>query len=308
MRFQLDDLALFVRITELGTLSAAARERDIPVSQVSRALTRLEADCGVRLLHRSTHGLSLTDEGDTLLTYGRRLLDTRAELAAELGGKVSGPSGWVRVSVSVVVAQTVIVPSLAGLYQRFPQLRVDLCADDRIVDMARDGIDIAIRSGELTRDTVVARQIGHFGRTLVASPAYLQRFGTPKTLADLDQHRLIAHSTNPHMNRWPLLGTTGKEASYAVRPHTRCDNAVLILALIREGVAIGRVMDILAEPFIHRGELVPLLQGELDRQQVPIYAVVLQERHRLPKIRTCIDYWAQWLAKKHSPAADGGSR
>ena len=99
MHLGLDDAALFVRITELGTLSAAARERNVPVSQVTRALARLERACGVRLLHRSTHGLSLTDEGDTVLAYARRLLETHAELQAELSGKISGPSGWVRVSV-----------------------------------------------------------------------------------------------------------------------------------------------------------------------------------------------------------------
>ena len=114
----LDDTALFVRIVELGTLSAAARERDVPVSQVTRALARLEAQCGVRLLHRNTHGLSLTDEGDTFLAHARRLLDTANELRSELSGKLAGPSGWVRTSVSTITAQTVIVPSLPSLYER----------------------------------------------------------------------------------------------------------------------------------------------------------------------------------------------
>jgi DNA-binding transcriptional LysR family regulator len=295
MQLQLDDLALYVRISELGTLSAAARERNIPVSQVTRALARLESACGVRLMHRSTHGLSLTDEGDTMLAYSRRLLDTSAELDAELTGKISGPSGWVRVSVSLVIAEMVIAPSLAGLYQRYPQLHIDLCADDRMVDLARDGIDIAIRTGQVTSETLVARPIGQFGRTLVASPAYLQRFGTPKSVSDLDQHRLIAHSTNPHMNRWPLKNA-GRDIFYQVRSHTRSDNTALILALAREGVGVGRIMDLLAAPLIHRGDLMALLQDQLDNQCVPIYAVMLQERHRLPKIRACIDYWVQWIA------------
>src|SRR5512143_572824 len=112
MQLQLDDVALFVRIVELGTLSAAARERNAPVSQVTRALARLEAACGARLLHRSTHGLSLTDEGTTVLNHGRSLLTTTAELQGELSGKRGGPAGWVRVSVSAVLAQAVIAPSL----------------------------------------------------------------------------------------------------------------------------------------------------------------------------------------------------
>jgi DNA-binding transcriptional LysR family regulator len=295
MQLRLDDIALFVRVAELGTLSAAAREREIPVSQVTRSLARLEAHCGARLMHRSTHGLSLTDEGDTMLAYGRRLLETAVELNGELSGKVGGPSGWVRVSVSLVVAETVIAPSLASLYERHPELHVDLTADDRVVDLARDGIDIAIRTGELDNDNLVARRLGHFGRTVVASPRYLERFGTPRTVAELDRHRLIAYTANPQMNRWPLNGG-GKAGIYQARGHTRSDNITLTLALVRQGAGIGRVMDLLALPLIRRGELVALLQHQIDPQRVPIHALMLQERHRLPKVRACIDYWAEWLS------------
>lgn len=297
MKLRLDDVALFVRVAELGTLSAAARERDMPVSQVTRSLVRLEAHCAARLMHRSTHGLSLTDEGDTMLAYGRRLLETAGELDGALTGRVSGPSGWVRVSVSLVVAETVIAPSLAGLYERHPQLHVDLTADDRLVDLARDGIDLAIRTGELGNDNLVSRRLGHFGRTVVASPSYLERFGTPELVADLDRHRLITFTPNPQMNRWPLRGDD-KAGVYQARGHTRSDDITLTLALVRQGAGIARVMDLLALPLIRRGELVALLQDQIDPQSVPIHAVTLQERHRLPKVRVCIDYWAEWLSRQ----------
>jgi DNA-binding transcriptional LysR family regulator len=296
MKLQLDDVALFTRIADLGTLSAAARERDVPVSQITRSLSRLESACGVRLIHRTTHGLSLTEEGHTMLAYGRRVLDATAELGSELGARTSGPSGWVRVSVSLVIAETVIAPSLDGLYRRYPNLHIELRVDDRLADMARDGIDIAVRTGELASETLVARRIGHFGRTVVASQAYLKRFGTPRTVAELDGHRVIGYTANPELNRWPLKDSDG-EAVYQVRASTRSDNIALILTLACAGVGVGRVMDLLAAPLIRRGELVPLLQDEIDSQYVPIHALMLQERHRLPKIRACIDYWAHWLRK-----------
>jgi DNA-binding transcriptional LysR family regulator len=297
MQLRLDDVALFVRVAELGTLSAAARERELPVSQVTRSLARLEAHCGACLVHRSTHGLSLTDEGDTMLAYGRRLLETAGELDGALTGRVNGPSGWVRVSVSLVVAETVIAPSLAGLYERHPQLHIDLTADDRLVDLARDGIDIAIRTGQLGNDNLVARRLGHFGRTVVASPSYLERFGTPKLVADLERHRLISFTPNPLMNRWPLGGDA--EASvYQARGHTRSDDITMTLALVRQGAGIARVMDMLALPLVHRGELVALLQDQIDPERVPIHALTLPERHRLPKVRACIDYWAEWLSRQ----------
>jgi DNA-binding transcriptional LysR family regulator len=299
MQLQLDDLALFVRIAELRTLSAAARERDVPVSQVTRSLARLEAACGARLMHRNTHGLSLTDEGDTVLAYGRRLLDTTAELSSELSGKISGPSGWVRISVSPLLAQMVIAPSLNGLYALYPQLRIDICADDRMTDMAREGIDIAIRTGTPNGDTLVARQIGSNRRALYAAPAYLAAHGTPQSLEDLRQHRLIGNSASPALNHWPLAGE-GKPTELVVQGHTRSDNSAVLLTLVEQGVGIARLNDLLAQPMVARGALVPVLPGQIASPSVPIYAVMLQERHRLPKIRACIDYWAQWLSTLQS--------
>ncbi len=297
MQLQLDDIALFARIAELGTLSAAARERDVPVSQVTRSLVRLEAACGVRLLHRTTHGLSLTDEGDTFLIYGRRLLDTTAELDSELTGKISGPSGWVRVTASPLMAECVIAPSLSGLYQRYPNLHLDISADDRVADMARDGFDIAIRSGSPNSDTVVARQIGVFGRTVCASPEYLRTHGMPTHPRDLEHHRLLANSVSPTLNRWAWTDPQiPGQAELQVNGHTRTDNTALVVSLTLQGLGIARIHDLSALPLIRQGRLVPILREYFVSPQVPIYAVILQERHRLPKIRACIDYWAEWMA------------
>lgn len=297
MQLQLDDIALFIRIAELGTLSAAARERNVPVSQVTRALVRLEAGCGVRLLHRSTHGLSLTDEGDTFLSYGRKLMDTTAELGSEITGKLAGPSGWVRVSASPIMADCILAPSLNGLYQRYPALHLDISADDRMADMARDGIDVAIRSGNVTSDTLVARKIGEHGRIVCAAPSYLATFGTPQHLDDLQHHRLIASSASPALNRWTLAPQHGA-TDYVVKGHTRTDNTALLLSLVLQGVGIARINDLYALPLVREGRLVPILQTHFESPSIPIYAVMLQERQRLPKIRACIDYWADWLHTK----------
>ena len=305
MQFHLDDIALFTRIAQLGTLSAAARERNVPVSQITRALTRLEAACGVRLVHRSTHGLSLTDEGDTLLAYAQRLLDTTAELDSELSGKLSGPSGWVRISVSPLLAECVIAPGLTGLYARHPGLHLDISADDRMADMARDGIDIAVRTGTPHSDTLVAVKLGEHSRTLYAAPAYLARCGTPQHPDALAGHHLIANSASPVLNRWPRAPASGHDA-LTVPGHTRTDNTAILMNLVLHGVGIARLDDLMVTPLVRTGQLVPLLQEHFDRSRTPIYAVMLQERHRLPKIRACTDYWREWIASMaegHVPPA-----
>ncbi len=297
MRLQLDDVALFARIVELGTLSAAARERNSPVSQVTRALARLEAACGARLLHRSTHGLSLTDEGATVLAHGRRLLDTTQDLHSELSGRTGGPAGWVRVSVSSVLAQAILAPGLSALYDKHPRLHLDIAADDRMADMARDGIDIAIRTGTMQSDTLVARPIGVLTRSLYASPDYVARHGLPRTPDDLLRHRLIGNTATASLNRLPWRDGHRAEHEFIVQGHTRADNTAVVVALAQHGVGIARVVDLVAQPLVRIGALVPVLPAQFSTTPVTMYAVMLQERHRLPKIRACIDHWAQWMAQ-----------
>ena len=297
MSFHLDDLELFCRIAALGSLSAAARERDIPVSQVTRSLNRLETACGARLMHRTTHGLSLTDEGDTLLAHGKDMLQTADVLGAELQVRKGQPSGWVRVGVSASVAEAVIAPSLPGLYALYPLLHIDIVVDDRLADMARDGIDIAIRTGNVHSDTMVARPLGTASRTLYASPGYLAQHGTPQTPDELAAHHLIGNSKAPSMNQWQRQDSS---TPWAVKGQSLTDNSAVMLTLVRHGVGITRLLDIVARPWVQTGELVPLLRDSFDVSDIPVYAVMLPERHRLPKIRACADYWAGCLAASHA--------
>jgi DNA-binding transcriptional LysR family regulator len=318
MQLNLTDAALFIRVAELGTLSAAARERNEPVSQTSRAIARIESALGVRLLHRSTHGLSLTDEGDTFLSHARNMLDIAAEMESELTGKLAGPRGVVRIGVSPILAQMVIAPSLPDLYARYPDLRIDIAADDRPVDLARDGIDIAIRAGVDILDTLVARKISMHGRNLYASPDYLQRFGTPGTPAELTLHRLITNSASQSLNQWPFRMPLGEDVTsdqtssrakhlrrrngggkhrgdnietLQIKGHTRADNTAIVLSLALAGVGIARLNDLLVYPLVASGQLVQVLTPYSADECIPVYAVTLKERHRLPKIRACIDFW-----------------
>lgn len=295
------DLALFVRIVETGSLSAAARERNVPVSQVSRALARLEAACRARLLHRSTHALSLTDEGDGFLLHARQLLATADDLQGVLGARAGGPSGWVRLGVSAVLAQAIVAPSLPTLYQRHPGLHVDLAVDDRPVDLAREGIDVAIRTGDAVGEQMVARPLGVLTRSLYAAPAYVERHGLPADPQELASHHLLANSVSPGLNLWawqeaPADGGPARRHTLRVDGQTRTDNTAVMLSLALHGVGIARIVDRVARPLVQRGALVPVLPGRFGTQPVAMHAVMLQERHRLPKVRACIDHLAAWIA------------
>ncbi len=295
-----DDLKLFARVAALGSLSAAARERDVPVSQVSRALTRIEKTCGARLVHRSTHGLSLSAEGETFLEHCHRITGALDGLQADFAQQSGEARGLVRVAASTVIAQYLLLPSLNALNQRHPQLRVELEVSDRLADMAREGIDIAIRTSTDLPETQVARALGQLGRALYASPAYAARAGLPQHPDELLRHRLISNTAAPHLNRWPFV-VDGTPCRRTIDGYWRTNDTGLAANMVVQGLGIGRLATVAAAPLVQQGLLVPVLAGYVDPQPVPLYAVTASARQRLPKIRACIEFWADWIARDCAP-------
>lgn len=292
----LDDLRLFCRVARLGTLSAVARERNVPVSQISRMLQRIEAGYVVRLVHRSTHGLSLSPEGQRFLESAERVVLELEALGDDLHGFQQTVSGLVRVAASASVAEQVIVPSLSSLMARYPALRVDLRVNDQVIDMASEGIDIAIRTGEPTSDQWVMRRLGQLNRCLYASPGYLQLHGTPDNVPALETHALIAHSVHSQLNRWTLnngscvhhLQATGALMS---------DNSATLVSMALAGLGIARLPSVVGQPLVTQGRLCEVMPHWSAHESTPIIAVMLAERHRLPKVRACVDHWVNWFAQ-----------
>jgi DNA-binding transcriptional LysR family regulator len=263
----LSDLHTFTRVVELGSLSGAARESDVPVSQISRSLARLEALHKVRLLHRSTHALSLTEAGQSLLEHGKRMLESYAQFEADVsdGAEISG---MVKLAASPAMAQYVIVPSLESLAQKYPQLAVELNVDDRAVDMAQQGIDLAIRTGDPGSDNLVARKIGEHGRRLYATPGYIAAHGMPQSLEDLAQHHLITNSAQPILNRWPFI-INGQRITHIARGHYRANSSDSVMAMAFAGLGIVRSNTAICEPMVARGQLVRVMESQVDCQTVP---------------------------------------
>ncbi len=291
----IDDFALLARVAELRNLSAVAREREVPASQVSRALARIERECGARLVHRTTHGLSLTEEGERVAAHGAELLAVTARLDAELDDRRGGPAGLVRIATSAAIGQF-LLPALRPLLDAHPRLRVEIAAEDRIVDMAKEGVDVAIRTGEPASEGLVARPIGVHERRLYAAPQYLARHGTPATVAELERHRLVGNSAAPALNRWPFV-VDGQPQELKVAGTLRTDNTAIALAMAIEGLGIARLNATFAAPHVAAGRLVPLLEDVAVPLRQPIYAVMLPERQRSPKVRACVDALAAWFAQ-----------
>ncbi|WP_374438809.1 LysR family transcriptional regulator [Inhella sp.] len=293
-----DDLRLFARLAALGTLSALAREREVPVSQISRALTRIEQACGAKLVHRSTQGLSLTPEGESFVLHGQRIQQALEAMQSEFADRSGRVRGLVRVTASTLVARHLLIPSLGALAERHPELQVDVVVADREVDLVREGIDIALRSATRPPEAMVARPLGPLRRALYAAPAYAARHGLPAHPDELAQHRLITNSAGPHLNQWPFV-IDGQHVQRAVQGHWQSGDASLLAEMVLQGLGIGRLSTLLgAELLNDRQRLLPVLPEFVEPQELTLYAMYARPRQRSAKLRACVEHWEGWFGRE----------
>ena len=230
-------LSTFVRVVETGSFSAVARETGTSHSAATRLIGQLEDHFGVRLFHRTTRRLSLTEDGQDLLNHARHLIETTQEMEATLGRQRASPTGLVRVGISPAVA-TLLVPQLPKVFERYPGLSVELVVGDRFGDLIEERLDLALQRGQPADSSLVARAIGTFGRVLVAAPAYLERRGAPGTPAELAEHSCVIHEDRVGSARWSFNGPDGP-VEVTVSGPFRSDNSEVVhrAALAGFGVA-----------------------------------------------------------------------
>ncbi len=293
----IEDFELFSRLAQQLSVAGVARERNVAASQVSRDLSRIEAACGLRLFHRSTHGLSLTAEGHVFFEHAQQICRDAEALADDLSVRSGRVSGLIRISVSAILAERVLAPSLSRLMAQHPDLRVALNITDRAVDMASEGVDVAVRGGLPVRDTLVAKLIGRHRRKLYAAPAYLKACGVPETIAALKAHRLISNSAVATLNQWHFQ-SDGQIVTLPVKGDIQADNTDAMLSLALAGVGIARINDVIATPYLASQQLVSVLEACSDPTVYDIHAITLAARHRAPKIRATVD-WLQRCLREH---------
>src|SRR5688500_5211694 len=207
---RIGDIALFLRVLDLGSISAAARTLDLSAAVASQRLKRLERELGVRLLHRTTRQLHPTPEGLPLAEQGSVRVEGLEALADGLRRTGSGVAGTLRVTLSSTFGRLYISPLLPEFLALHPGVRVSVDLDDAKVDLVSAGMDLAIRIGDLDDSTLVARQLATNRRVLCASPGYLARHGTPETPADLATHACLL-----------LVGSQGRQDTWRLRDGDR---------------------------------------------------------------------------------------
>lgn len=280
------DVALFTRAAALSNLSAAGREFGLSAAVASARLAQLERQLGARLLHRTTRRISLTQEGEVFAERARTLLDAADAARASVGHAFEQPQGRLRVSMPSSLGRQHVSPVIPEFLQRFPGVSLDLRLSDEVVDIIDKGIDLAIRLGPMKDSTLVARKLATNRRVLCAAPAYLEKHGLPRHPQDLTQHECIVLSGQ---RNWAFMTPTGI-VDIRVSGRLATDNGEVIRDALVQGFGIGVKSTWSVAPFLHSGELVPVLANYPLAESIAIWAVYPSRAFVPPKTTAFIDF------------------
>lgn len=254
---RLQAMTTFVRVIEVGSFSGASRLLGVGQPAVSKTIAQLEERLQVRLLLRSTHGLTPTEAGLRFYERARLAIQDVDEAELEARGAGAGLSGRLRISAAPTFARLLIVPRLPEFLARHPDLEIDVILDDRVIDLISEGIDLSLRMGDLPDSNAVARRIATGGRSVVATPAYLARAGTPHVPADLAGHEAIIFSQLS--NSW-VFRRGGTEASVSIRGRLRVSAAEGIRAAVLADLGLAVASDWMFGPELASGAVHRVLE------------------------------------------------
>ncbi|MEM7569010.1 MAG: LysR family transcriptional regulator [Pseudomonadota bacterium] len=288
----LDDLRIFLAVYQAGHFSPVARARKVAPSSISRAIARLESALGQRLFQRSTRTLTPTQDAESFYLAAAPLLEELDGVIQRATSSSHKPQGRLRVSASVAFGQIQLQPKLQEFCDRYPDVQLDLIADDERSDLVQEQIDVAFRHGLLDDSAYIARKLCSVSYHLVASPAYLEHAGHPSALEDLNKHRLLTFGFAPFHRDW-RFDCNGENVSVPIQPSLLASNALLLLAAAKSGQGIALLADWTVGSAMQSGELHPVLPDyrPLAATDRPAIWVMYPSRAYVPaKTRVFIDY------------------
>ncbi len=282
----------FVAVAECGQFTAAAQRLGVSSSHISRQIARLEERLQSRLLYRSTRRVALTEAGQTFLQHCQRLQDGREEALRAIGDLTGEPKGLLRMTCAVAYGERFIAPLVTRFMEKHPQLRVDIELSNTTLDLLQEGMDLAIRLGRLQDSRLVATRLAPRRMYLCASPSYLERYGRPHSLSELNRHNCLVGSSDT----W-LLQQNGREFSQRVHGNWRCNSGQAVLDAALNGMGLCQLPDYYVLEHLQSGALVSLLEPH-QPPNTAVWALYPQQRHLSPKVRNLVDYLKQGLAQR----------
>ena len=295
MKARSDELQIFVCVIECGSISAAAEQVGQTPSAVSRTLSRLEAKLDTTLINRTTRRMDLTEEGKYFFERSKLILAQMDELEEHLSSRQQKPAGRLRINAAVPFMLHGIVPYIAEFRRLYPDIQLELNSDDLIIDLLEQSTDIAIRIGALADSTLHARSLGCTPLHILASPAYLQRHGTPTSVAELAEHTLLGFSQTETLNHWPLRHVEGDR--WLIEPGIAASSGETLRQLALEGQGICCLSNFMTIDDINTGRLVPVLEAFNTGYRQPIHAVFYRNSQLALRIQCFLDFIQAKLAR-----------
>ena len=288
-----DDLRVFAAVVRKSSFGAAATELGTSPAYVSKRIRLLEQDLHVKLLHRTTHRVAVTEEGERVFHWAQRILDDMEQLLQEVAITRSAPRGLLRVSSSFGFGRQIVAPALSRLVEQHPGLQVRLEVFDRLVDVAGEGFDLDVRVGDEIAPHLIARRLADNHRVLCAAPAYLQRKGAPRTVADLAAHDCLVIKERDHPFGVWRLRSGAQEESVKVRGPLSANNGEMAVqwAVDGRGIVLRSLWDVGAQ--LQSGRLVQVLPQW--QQEANVWAVYPTRLERSAKVRVCVEFLQEYF-------------
>jgi DNA-binding transcriptional LysR family regulator len=285
---QVGSLALFARVVQHRSFSAAAREAGLAKSAVSRRIAELERALGVRLLHRTTRTLSLTEEGIRVHEHARALVASADAVQDVVGVATGAVRGILRLNATVAFSQLYLTNAVVRFLALHPEVEVHLSTDERLVDVVEGGFDVVFRIGRLTDSSLVARRLATDRLVVCASPDYLARAGTPRVPADLLQHACLHYALVPRAAEWRFRqGNRTLEVS--TRGAFSCTDGLSLRAALLAGAGLAALPSMLVAEDVAAGRLHLVLEGAR-HAEFGIHAVTAHRTQVPPRVRALLDF------------------
>lgn len=294
---RLETIRLFVRVLERGSFTKASADLNIPRSTASEAIQRLERDLGSRLLDRTTRHVAPTPDGQA---YYQRCTSILADLE-EAEGALRGhePSGLLRVDAPGTLTRVFLLPYLSDFFAKYPKITLQLGQTERLVDLVREGVDCVVRAGIPDDSGMIVRNLTHLPEVTCASPAYLAEFGTPKTVDDLKDHRMVGFLSSRTGTTMPLEFQIGDRFEEVLLPTlVTANDADTVHHLTRAGFGIAQAPKYRFQKELEEGRLVEILPTA-PPPATPLAAFYPQNRQLSPRVRVFLD----WIADVFDTAA-----
>ncbi|TMP40587.1 LysR family transcriptional regulator [Pseudoalteromonas citrea] len=289
MQYDLNDMMVFLAVVEASSFTLAADRLGIPRANVSRKLSRLEAQLGITLLERSTRSQHLTEAGKQYLIHCKRIqeeIDLANNSVVEL---LNNYKGQLKVGASVAMGQQVLRPVLGQFMHKYPEINVQLNLVNRRVDFIEEGFDVVIRIGQLDDSTLIAKKLGSISRKLFASPSYLAQYGTPTAVEQLAEHQVLIMNPANNDTRLHLSLSNGQSFTLLNKPRLLVDDFALLKQSMLDGLGIAVLPEYMCTKEIKTGTLAQILP-EWGMPEVDVYALYPRNRAKLPKVSAFLTF------------------